>query len=101
LGCGRSTLSPKKKGLVNRSGAIYLVVVEKVAGGHDSFNSNAATEKYKDLVAAGVIGLAKVTRPAAAERSLASRCLMLTTEAIIADIPDEKGDSGTGGGMGM
>ena len=86
------------------------VVVEKVAGGNDSFGFNAATEKYEDLV----IDPAKVTRTALQTRSLASRCLMLTTEAMIADvfyrlipnpqseIPNRNLAGGMGGvGMGM
>ena len=64
------------------------------------------TEKYDDLVAAGVIDPAKVTRTAL-QNAASIAGLMLTTEAMIADVQDEKGDSGMGGmgggmgGMGM
>jgi chaperonin GroEL len=57
-------------------------------------------------VAAGVIDPAKVTRTAL-QNAASIAGLMLTTEAMIADIPDEKGDGGMGGmgggmgGMGM
>ena len=83
------------------------VVVGKVRDGDDSFGFNAATEKYEDLVAAGVIDPAKVTRTAL-QNAASIAGLMLTTEAMIADVQDDKGgDSGMGGmgggmgGMGM
>ncbi len=70
------------------------------------FGFNAATEKYEDLVAAGVIDPAKVTRTAL-QNAASIAGLMLTTEAMIADVQDEKGGGGMGGmgggmgGMGM
>ncbi|MEQ1604659.1 MAG: chaperonin GroEL [Pyrinomonadaceae bacterium] len=82
------------------------VVVGKVREGDDSFGFNAATEKYEDLVAAGVIDPAKVTRTAL-QNAASIAGLMLTTEAMIADVQDDKGDAGMGGmgggmgGMGM
>ena len=72
----------------------------------NSFGFNAATEKYEDLVAAGVIDPAKVTRTAL-QNAASIAGLMLTTEAMIADVQEEKGDGGMGGmgggmgGMGM
>jgi chaperonin GroEL len=82
------------------------VVVGKVREGNDSFGFNAATEKYEDLVAAGVIDPAKVTRTAL-QNAASIAGLMLTTEAMIADVQDDKGGDpmagmgGMGGGMGM
>jgi chaperonin GroEL len=82
------------------------VVVGKVRDGNDSFGFNAATEKYEDLVAAGVIDPAKVTRTAL-QNAASIAGLMLTTEAMIADVQDDKGGDpmagmgGMGGGMGM
>ena len=93
----RSPATPVKEG---------AVVVGKVREGNDSFGFNAATEKYEDLVAAGVIDPAKVTRTAL-QNAASIAGLMLTTEAMIADVQDEKGDGGMGGmgggmgGMGM
>ena len=86
---------------VLRLEAAGAVVVGKVREGSDSFGFNAATEKYEDLVAAGVIDPAKVTRTAL-QNAASIAGLMLTTEAMIADVPDEKGgDMGMpGGGMG-
>ena len=92
--------------IASNAGQEGAVVVEKVAAGKDNFGFNAATEQYEDLVAAGVIDPAKVTRTAL-QNAASIAGLMLTTEAMIADIPEEKGDGGMGGmgggmgGMGM
>lgn len=82
------------------------VIVEKIrAEDSETFGFNAATEKFEDLVAAGVIDPAKVSRTAL-QNAASIAGLMLTTEAMISELPDEKGgDSGMGGGgmggMGM
>ncbi|HEY0460056.1 MAG TPA: chaperonin GroEL [Pyrinomonadaceae bacterium] len=77
------------------------VIVEKIrAEDSETFGFNAATEKFEDLVAAGVIDPAKVTRTAL-QNAASIAGLMLTTEAMISELPDEKGDGGMpGGGMG-
>lgn len=80
------------------------VIVEKIrAEDSETFGFNAATEQFEDLVAAGVIDPAKVTRTAL-QNAASIAGLMLTTEAMISEIPDEKGgEMGgmPGGGMGM
>ncbi|MEO5858047.1 MAG: TCP-1/cpn60 chaperonin family protein, partial [Pyrinomonadaceae bacterium] len=92
--------------IAQNAGQEGAVVVGKVREGSDHFGFNAATEKYEDLVAAGVIDPAKVTRTAL-QNAASIAGLMLTTEAMIADVQDEKGDGGMGGmgggmgGMGM
>jgi chaperonin GroEL len=102
----RRALEEPLRQIAGNAGMEGAVVVEKVQGGNDSFGFNAATEKYEDLVAAGVIDPAKVTRTAL-QNAASIAGMMLTTEAMIADIPDEKGDGGMGGmgggmgGMGM
>ena len=102
----RRALEEPLRCIAANAGQEGAVVVEKVAGGEGSFGFNAATEKYEDLVKAGVIDPAKVTRTAL-QNAASIAGLMLTTEAMIADIPDEKGDGGMGGmgggmgGMGM
>ena len=89
------------------AGAEGAVIIEKVqADKNPNFGFNAATEKFEDLVAAGVIDPAKVTRYAL-QNAASIAGLMLTTEAMIADVQDDKGDGGMGGmgggmgGMGM
>jgi chaperonin GroEL len=96
----RRALEEPLRCIASNAGMEGAVVVEKVAAGKDHFGFNAATEKYEDLVAAGVIDPAKVTRTAL-QNAASIAGLMLTTEAMIADIPEEKGEGGMpGGGMG-
>jgi chaperonin GroEL len=59
---------------------------------------NAATGEYEDLVAAGIIDAAKVTR-SALQNAASIAALFLTTEAVITDAP-EKSAAPAGGGMG-
>ncbi len=70
------------------------VVVERVRGLTGNKGLNAATGEYEDLVKAGIIDAAKVTR-SALQNAGSIAALFLTTEAVIADKPDEGG----GGGM--
>ena len=57
---------------------------------------NALTEKYENLVEAGVIDPTKVVR-SALQNAASIASLLLTTEAIICEIADEKADGGAGG----
>ncbi len=91
--------------IVLNSGLEGAVVVEKVRENNDpNFGYNAATGKYEDLIAAGVIDPTKVTRTAL-QNAASIASLMLTTEAMISEIPDR--DSGQlmnpygHGGQGM
>ncbi len=93
--------------IAQNAGQEGAVIVGKVRDNDDAnYGFNAATEEFEDLVAAGVIDPAKVTRYAL-QNAASIAGLMLTTEAMIADAPDEKGDGGMGGmgggmgGMGM
>jgi chaperonin GroEL len=79
------------------------VVVEKVKNLSGSEGLNAATGEYEDLIKAGVIDAAKVTR-SALQNAASIAALFLTTEAVVADKPEEK-PAGMpagmpGGGMG-
>ncbi len=66
------------------------IVIEKIRGGKDAnFGFNAATGQYEDLVKAGVIDPTKVTR-SALQNASSIAALMLTTEAMIAEIPEKK-----------
>ena len=65
------------------------VVAEKVRDGQGNFGYNALTDKYEDLVAAGVIGPAKVTR-SALQNAASVASMMLTSDALIADLPKEE-----------
>ena len=92
--------------IAGNAGMEGAVIVGKVIEGSDAYGFNAATEKFEDLVAAGVIDPAKVTRTAL-QNAASIAGMMLTTEAMISELPDEKGEGGMGGmgggmgGMGM
>jgi chaperonin GroEL len=74
--------------IVLNSGLEGAVVVEKVRENNDqNFGYNASTGKYEDLIAAGVIDPTKVTRTAL-QNAASIASLMLTTEAMISEIPE-------------
>jgi chaperonin GroEL len=88
--------------IVANAGIEGAVVVGKIRESKDPhFGYNAATDKFEDLVKAGVIDPTKVTRTALLNAASIAG-LMLTTEAMVADIPEPKQASqggGHGGGM--
>jgi len=78
------------------------IVVQKVRDLKDSEGFNALSDTYEDLVKAGVIDPAKVVR-SALQNSSSIASLLLTTEALISEIPEEKKETPAmpgGGGMG-
>jgi chaperonin GroEL len=84
--------------IAQNAGVDGSIVVERVKGGKGAFGFNAATEEYEDLVKAGVIDPTKVVRTAL-QNAASVASLLLTTEAMIAELPKEKDDHGHGGGM--
>jgi chaperonin GroEL len=87
--------------IVGNAGTEGAIVVDKVRE-HKSANYgyNAATDTYEDLVGNGVIDPTKVTR-SALQNAASIAGLMLTTEAMIAEIPEKKpAPAGPGGGHG-
>ncbi|MSO78865.1 MAG: chaperonin GroEL [Acidimicrobiia bacterium] len=93
----RSLEEPMKQIAVN-AGLEGGVVIEKVKDLKGANGLNAATGVYEDLVKAGVIDAAKVTR-SALQNAASIAALFLTTEAVVADKPEEKGAGGMPGGM--
>ena len=94
----RALEEPLKQIAVN-AGLEGGVIVEKVRSLKGANGLNAATGEYEDLVKAGVIDAAKVTR-SALQNAASIAALFLTTEAVVADKPEEKGaGGGAGGGM--
>jgi chaperonin GroEL len=86
--------------IANNAGLEGSVVIDKVKAGKDAFGYNAATDTYEDLLKAGVIDPTKVVRLALQNAgSVAS--LMLTTQAMITEKPEEKADAMPGGAPGM
>jgi chaperonin GroEL len=97
----RALEEPLRK-IAENAGHEGAVIVEKIkANDGDSYGFNAQTEKFEDLVKAGVIDPAKVARTALQNASSIA-ALMLTTEALISEIPEEKRMPAgpPGGGMG-
>jgi chaperonin GroEL len=87
--------------IVNNAGDDPGVVLNKVVEGKGNFGFNAQTGEYGDLVEMGVVDPTKVAR-FALQNAASVASLLLTTEAMIAELPkDEKGmGGGGGGGMG-
>ncbi len=92
----RALEEPLKQIAVN-AGMEGGVIVEKVRSLKGANGLNAATGEYEDLVKAGVIDAAKVTR-SALQNAASIAALFLTTEAVVADMPEPKGAGGGGGG---
>jgi chaperonin GroEL len=91
--------------IVANAGEESSVVLDKVAGGSGNYGFNAASGEYGDMIDMGILDPAKVTRAAIqAAGSIAG--LMLTTEAMVTELPEEKAaapampDMGGMGGMG-
>jgi chaperonin GroEL len=79
--------------IANNAGFEGSVVVQHVTEGKDDFGFNAETGKYENLVAAGVIDPTKVTR-FALQNAASVAGLLMTTEAMVAEKPEEKKPAG-------
>jgi chaperonin GroEL len=99
----RRALEEPIRQIAENAGFEGPVVVQKVKEGKAGFGFNAETEKYEDLVKAGVIDPTKVTR-IALENASSIASLLVTTEALITDKPEEDKAAmppmPPGGGMG-
>ncbi|WP_311208843.1 MULTISPECIES: chaperonin GroEL [unclassified Aeromicrobium] len=102
----RTAASAPLKQIAINAGLEGGVVAEKVAGLDAGHGLNAATGEYVDLIAAGIIDPAKVTR-SALQNAASIAALFLTTEAVVADKPEPAAagggapDMGDMGGMGF
>lgn len=87
--------------IVNNAGLEGSVVLQKVLEGKDDFGFNAATEKYENLIQAGVIDPTKVTR-IALENAASVSSLLITTEAVVYEKKEDQPamPAMPGGGMG-
>jgi chaperonin GroEL len=90
--------------IATNAGLEGSIIVAQIKDGKGDHGFNAATEKFEDLVAAGVIDPAKVVRNALQNASSIAS-LLLTTEALVSEIPEEKKEAAGagmpgGGGMG-
>ncbi len=87
--------------IANNAGAEGSIVLDKVKNGKGAFGFNAATEEYEDLLKAGIIDPTKVVRTALLNAASVAG-LLLTTEAMVAEKPEEKSSAPAmpPGGMG-
>jgi chaperonin GroEL len=83
--------------IANNAGYEGSVVIDKVKQNEGAYGFNAEANVYEDLIAAGVIDPTKVVR-FALQNAASVAALMLTTEAMIAEKPEEKGSARPGGG---
>ncbi|MDD5448773.1 MAG: TCP-1/cpn60 chaperonin family protein, partial [Actinomycetota bacterium] len=97
----RKALSEPLKQIAENAGAEGSVVVEKVRELPEGQGFNALTGEYIDMFEAGIIDPAKVTR-SALQNAASIAAMILTTETVVADKPEEEkgmGAAGMGGGM--
>ncbi|OGH67118.1 MAG: chaperonin GroL [Candidatus Magasanikbacteria bacterium RIFCSPHIGHO2_02_FULL_41_13] len=103
----RAALEQPLRTIVENAGFEGSVIINEVKKNTGAYGFNAATGVYEDMVAAGIIDPTKVTR-SALENAVSVAGMILTTEAVVTDIP-KKDDDGHGhggsmpgmGGMGM
>ena len=85
--------------IIANAGEEGAVIVQKVKEGKDDFGYNARTDKFEHLYKAGVIDPTKVTR-IAIENAASIASMLLTTECVIADEPEENNAAAAMAGMG-
>src|SRR5262245_56303072 len=98
----RRAIEEPMRYIVTNAGAEGSIVVAKVKEMKQDEGFNAATEVYEDLVKSGVIDPAKVVR-SALQNASSIASLLLTTEALVSEIPEDKKEAPAmpgGGGMG-
>ncbi len=103
VGIMRRALEEPLRMIAHNAGVDGAVIVEEVKKNSGNYGYNAATGVYEDVVKAGIIDPAKVTR-SALQNAASIAGMFLTTEAVVTDIPKkEEHDhgAGMGGGMGM
>jgi chaperonin GroEL len=93
---GKATEAPLRW-IATNAGHEGAVVVERVKGLKDAEGFNAQTEAYEDLVQAGVIDPTKVVR-SALQNAASIAALLLTTEVVVSQIPEDSGQPATSGG---
>jgi chaperonin GroEL len=92
------SLDAPARNIADNAGLEGALVVQRVENEKGSIGLNAATGEYIDLVKAGIIDPAKVTR-AALQNAGSIAALVLTTECLVVDKPEKGGGGGMPGGM--
>ena len=85
----RHAIEAPVRQIADNAGLEGAIVAEKVKEAGDGIGYNAAEDKYEDMLAAGIVDPAKVTR-SALQNAASIAALVLTTEAVVGDIPEEK-----------
>jgi chaperonin GroEL len=88
----RRAIEDPARWIAINAGADGAVVVDKIKNGKGAFGFNAATEEFEDLMKAGIIDPTKVVR-SALQNAASVAGLLLTTEAIVAEKPEDKKSS--------
>jgi chaperonin GroEL len=94
----RKSLEDPARWIAQNAGWEGSIVVDKIKNNKGAFGFNAASEEFEDLMKAGIIDPTKVVRSALQNASSVAG-LLLTTECMVAEKPDEKGAGPGGGGM--
>jgi len=97
----RRALEEPLRQITQNAGVDGSIALEKVKNGSGAFGFNAQTEQYEDLMKSGIIDPTKVARTAL-QNAASVASLLITTEALVAEKPEEKKAPGmpAGGGMG-
>merc|ERR1711934_429790 len=95
---GGTTLAPLMR-IAENAGANGAVVAENVKSRADAEGFNASSGEYVDMLGAGIVDPAKVTR-SGLQNAASIAGMVLTTECIVADLPEKKDAAPAGGGMG-
>jgi chaperonin GroEL len=96
----KKALEEPLRQIANNAGKEGSVVVEKVRNSETGIGYNALTNEYENMIKAGIIDPAKVTR-SALQNAASIAAMVLTTEAVITEKPMEDKGMGMGGGGGM
>ncbi|EFR30683.1 chaperonin GroEL [Eremococcus coleocola] len=96
---GRALEEPLRQIAVN-AGREGSVIVNKVRESAEGTGYNAATDVFEDMIAAGIVDPTKVTR-SALQNAASVAALLLTTEAVVAELPKDEPDMGGMGAPGM
>jgi len=96
----RKALQEPLKQIASNAGRDGSVILEEVKKHSGNFGYNALKDRFEDLVAIGIIDPAKVTR-SALQNAASIAALILTTEAVVADLPEKEDKKGMNMGMGM
>ncbi|MEM0941289.1 MAG: chaperonin GroEL [Bacteroidota bacterium] len=94
----KSAIQSPLRTIVENAGGEASVVVNEILNGKDDYGFNAATGEYVNMFQAGIIDPTKVTR-LALENAASIASLLLTTECVVADQPEEESPAGMPGGM--